>query len=51
MIFINTNETEFEQRLSSRSYPTAIVHKILIEAQFSDRTEALPNKTKKAKDI
>ena len=42
---------EFEQRLSNRSYPTALVHKILTEVQFSDRTEALPNKTKKAKEI
>ena len=42
---------EFEQRLSNRSYPTALVHKILTEVQFSDRTEAFPNKTKKAKEI
>ena len=40
---------EFEQRLSNRSYPTSLVHKILTEVQFSDRTEVLPNKTKKAK--
>ena len=44
-------DSEFEQRLSNRSYPTALVHKILAEVQFSDRTEALPNKTKKAKEI
>ena len=42
---------EFKQRLSNRSYPTALAHKILTEVQFSDRTEALPNKTKKAKEI
>ena len=30
---------------------TALVHKILTEVQFSDRTEALRNKTKKAKEI
>ena len=40
---------EFEQRLSNRSYPTALVHKILTEVQFSDRTEALPNKQRRQK--
>ena len=30
---------------------TALVHKILTEVQFSDRPEALRNKTKKAKEI
>ena len=41
----------FEQSLCNRGYPTAVIHKILTEVQFSDRTEALRNKTKKAKDI
>ena len=40
---------EFEQRLSNRGYPAALVHKILTEVQFSDRTEALPNKTRRQK--
>ena len=31
----------FEQSLCNRGYPTALVHKILTEVQFSDRTEAL----------
>ena len=42
---------DFEQRLCNRGYPTALVHKILSEVQFSDRTEALRNKTKRAKEI
>ena len=42
---------DFEQRLCNRGYPTTLVHKILTEVQFSDRTEALRNKTKKAKEI
>jgi len=42
---------DFEQRLCNRGYPTALVHKILTEVQLSDRTEALRNKTKKAKEI
>ena len=42
---------DFEQSICNRGYPTALVHKILIEVQFSDRTEALRNKTKKAKEI
>ena len=42
---------DFEQSLCNRGYPTALVHKILTEVQFSDRTEALRNKTKKAKEI
>ena len=43
---------DFKQRLCyRRCYPTALVHKILTEVQFSDRTEALRNKTKKAKEI
>ena len=43
---------DFEQRLCNRRcYPTALVHKILTEVQLSDRTEALPDKTKKAKEI
>ena len=46
---VNKRDFEFEQRLSNRSYPTALVHKILTEVQFSDRTEAFPNKTKKQK--
>ena len=42
---------DFEQRLGNRGYPAALVHKILTEVQFSDRAEALHNKTKKAKEI
>ena len=40
---------DFEQRLGNRGYPTALVRKILTEVQFSDRTDAPCNKTKKAK--
>ena len=40
---------DFEQSLCNRGYPTALVHNILTEVQFSDRTEPLRNKTKKAK--
>ena len=40
------HERDFEQRLCNRGYPTALVHKILTEVQFSDRTQA---KTKRAK--
>jgi len=47
----NKYKRDFEQRLCNRGYPTALVHKILTEVQFSDRTEALRNKTKKAKEI
>ena len=47
----NKYKRDFEQRLCNRAYPTALVHKILTEVQFSDRTEALRNKTKKAKEI
>ena len=42
---------DFEQRLCNRGYPTALVHKILTEVQFSDRTETLRNKAKKEKEI
>ena len=51
IFYKHKRDFEFEQRLSNRSYPTAFVHKILTEVQFFDRTEALPNKTKKAKEI
>ena len=40
---------DFEQRLCNRGNPTALVHKILTEVQFSDRTKALRNKTKRVK--
>ena len=42
---------DFEERLCNRGYPTTLVGKILTEVQFSDRTKALRNKTKKAKEI
>ena len=42
---------DFEQRLFNRGYPTALVHKILAEVHFSNRTEALRNKTKRTKEI
>ena len=45
------HKRDFEQRLRNRGHPTTLVHKILTEVQFSDRTEALHNKTKKAKEI
>ena len=45
------HKRDFEQRLCDRGYPAALVHKILTEVQFSDRTEALRNKTKNAKEI
>ena len=45
------HKREFEERLCSRGYPTALVHKILTEVQFSDKREALRNKTKKAKEV
>ena len=41
---------DFEQRLCNKGQSTALVHKIQTEVQFSDRTEALRNKTKKAKE-
>ena len=42
---INTNES------LTKGFPTALVHKIFTEVELSDRTEALHNKTKKAKEI
>ena len=42
---------DFEQRLCNRGYPPTFVRKILTEVQFSDRTKAPRNKTKKAKEI
>ena len=42
---------DFEQRLCNRGDPAALVPKILTEVQFSDRTEARRNKTKKVKEI
>ena len=39
------HKRDFEQRLCNGGYPVALVHKILTEVQFSDRTEALHNKT------
>ena len=45
------HKRDFEQRLCNRGFPTTLVHKILTEVQFSDRTEALRNKTKKTKEI
>ena len=45
------HKRDFEQRLCNRGYPTTLVHKILPEVRFSDRTAALRNKTKKAKEI
>ena len=42
---------DFEQRLSNRGYRTTLVRKILTEVQFSDRTKALCNKTKKAEEV
>ena len=45
------HKRDFEQRLCNRGYLAALVHKILTEVQFSDRTEALRYKTKKAKEI
>jgi len=47
----NKCKRDFEQRLCNRGYPMTLVHKILTEVQFSDRAEALRNKTKKAKEI
>jgi len=37
--------------LCNRGYPKALIHEILTEVQFSDRTETLHNKTKKAKEM
>ena len=45
------HKRDFEQRLCNRGHPTTLVHKILTEVQFSNRTEALRNKTNKAKEI
>ena len=50
-IFFFKYKRDFEQSLCNRGYPTALVYKILTEVQFSDRTEALRNETKKAKEI
>ena len=51
MLYTYKYKRDFEQRLCHRDYPTALVHKILTEVQFSDRTETFRNKTKKAKEI
>ena len=48
-ISINTNE--ILSRESVTEAPTALVHNILAEVQFSYRTEAHRNKTKKAKEV
>ena len=45
------HKRDFEQRLCNRGYPTTPDHKVMTEVQFSDRAEALRNKTKKAKEI
>ena len=45
----NKYKRDFKQRLCNRGNPTTLVHKILTEVQFSDRTEALRIKTKEAK--
>ena len=42
---------DFELRLCNRGYPTALVHEILAEVHFFNRTEALHNKTKRTKEI
>jgi len=46
-----TSKRDFEQRLCERGYPLILVHNILTEVQFSDRKEALRNKTKQTKEI
>ena len=46
-----SHKRDFEQRLCNRGYPTRLLHKILTEVQFSDRTEALRNKTRKTNEI
>ena len=45
------HKRDFKQRLCNRGYPATFVHKILTEVRFSDRTEALRNKTKYEKEI
>ena len=45
------HKRDFEQRLCNRGYPATLVHIILTEVQFSDRTEDLRNKTKNAEEI
>ena len=45
------NKREFEERICQRGYPVKLVQKILSEVQFSDRQEALRNKTKQTKEI
>ena len=42
---------ELEQRVCQRGYPLTLVQKILTDVQFSDRKEALRNKTKQTKEI
>ncbi|XP_078384082.1 uncharacterized protein LOC144666535, partial [Oculina patagonica] len=46
-----TSKRDFEQRLCERGYPLTLVHKILIETQFTDRKKACRNKTKQTKEI
>ena len=46
-----THKRDLQQRLCNRGYPATLVHKILTEVQFSNRTKTLRNKTKKAKEI
>jgi len=45
-----TSKRDFKQRLFQRDYPLTLVRKILTEVQFSDRKEALENKTKQTRD-
>jgi len=46
-----TSQGDLQQRPCERGYPLTLVHKILTEVQFSDRKEALRNKTKQTKEI
>ena len=41
------SKRDFKHRLCQRGYPVILVKEILTEVKFTDRKEALPNKTNK----
>ena len=45
------SKREFERRVYQRGYPLTLVQNILVQVQFTDRKEALRNKTKQIKEI
>ena len=45
------SKRDFEHRLCQRGYPLTLVKKILTKVKFTDKKEALRNKTKQTKEI